>query len=71
MAEKPRTIFEKIWDEHVVASDSGAPAILAIEWSAVATVWPGLRTFRPRSRSPVKACGLVTSWTRCRSLSTQ
>ena len=40
---------------------------VGIEWSAVATVWPGLRTFRPRSRRPVNACGLVTSWTRCRS----
>ena len=29
MAEKPRTLFEKIWDEHVVSSEPGAPAILA------------------------------------------
>ena len=31
LAEKPRTLFEKIWDDHVVASDPGAPAILAID----------------------------------------
>ena len=28
----------------------------------------GRRTLRPRSRSPVNACGLVTSWTRWRSI---
>ena len=28
----------------------------------------GRRTFSPRSRSTVKACGEVTSWTRCRSM---
>jgi 3-isopropylmalate/(R)-2-methylmalate dehydratase large subunit len=31
MAEKPRTLVEKIWDEHVVSSEPGAPAILAID----------------------------------------
>ena len=31
MAERPRTLVEKIWDDHVVASDPGAPAILAID----------------------------------------
>ena len=40
---------------------------VGIEWSAVATVWLGRRTRRPRSRSPEKACGLVTSWMRWRS----
>jgi len=28
---RPRTLVEKIWDEHVVAEDPGAPAILAID----------------------------------------
>ena len=28
----------------------------------------GARTLRPAMRSPSKACGLVTSWTRCRSI---
>jgi 3-isopropylmalate/(R)-2-methylmalate dehydratase large subunit len=27
----PRTLFEKIWDDHVVAEDAGAPAMLAID----------------------------------------
>jgi 3-isopropylmalate/(R)-2-methylmalate dehydratase large subunit len=28
---RPRTLVEKIWDEHVVAEDPGAPAVLAID----------------------------------------
>ena len=48
----------------LVGDRAGTGPVVGIEWSAVATVWPGLRTFRPRSRRPVKACGLVTSWTR-------
>ncbi len=28
---RPRTIVEKIWDDHVVSQDPGAPAILAID----------------------------------------
>jgi 3-isopropylmalate/(R)-2-methylmalate dehydratase large subunit len=28
---RPRTIVEKIWDDHVVAEDAGAPAVLAID----------------------------------------
>ncbi len=28
---RPRTLVEKIWDEHVVAEEPGAPAILAID----------------------------------------
>ena len=43
-------------------------SVVGIEWSAVATVWPGRRTPIPRARSPEKACGLVTSWTRWRSM---
>ena len=31
MADRPRTLVEKIWDAHVVASEPGAPAILAID----------------------------------------
>ena len=37
-------------------------------WSIVATVLSGRRTRRPRARRPVKACGEVTSWIRCRSI---
>ena len=36
-------------------------------WSTVASVRSGRRTVRPASRRPSKACGEVTSWTRCRS----
>ena len=28
---RPRTLVEKIWDDHVVAQDEGAPAVLAID----------------------------------------
>ena len=28
---RPRTLVEKIWDDHVVAQDPGAPAVLAID----------------------------------------
>ena len=34
----------------------------------VAKVCDGRLTVKPRSRRPVKACGEVTSWTRCRSM---
>jgi hypothetical protein len=37
-------------------------------WSAVASVRSGRRTLRPASRRPSNACGLVTSWTRWRSM---
>jgi len=36
-------------------------------WSMVATFSLGRRTWRPASRSPSNACGLVTSWTSWRS----
>jgi 3-isopropylmalate/(R)-2-methylmalate dehydratase large subunit len=29
--DRPRTIVEKIWDDHVVAEEPGAPAVLAID----------------------------------------
>jgi 3-isopropylmalate/(R)-2-methylmalate dehydratase large subunit len=32
---RPRTLVEKIWDEHVVAQDEGAPALLAIDLQLV------------------------------------
>ena len=28
---EPRTIVDKIWDEHVVVQDPGAPAVLAVD----------------------------------------
>ncbi len=37
-------------------------------WSATAIVQSGRRTVRPARRRPSKACGLVTSCTRWRSM---
>ena len=37
-------------------------------WSTTASVFSGWRTLRPVMRRPSKACGLVTSWTRWRSM---
>src|SRR3989337_3814355 len=28
---RPRTLFEKIWDDHVVAEDAGTPTLLGID----------------------------------------
>src|SRR5205085_8728777 len=46
---------------------TGVPSVGTL-WSAVASVRSGRRTFRPARRRPSKACGEVTSWTRCRSM---
>jgi len=57
MAEKPRTLFEKIWDDHVVASEPGVPAILAIDLHLVHEVtspqaFAGLRSRGLKVRKP-------------------
>ena len=57
MAEKPRTLLEKIWDDHVVASEPGAPAILAIDLHLVHEVtspqaFTGLRERGLKVRKP-------------------
>ncbi len=57
MAEKPRTLVEKIWDDHVVASEPGAPAILAIDLHLVHEVtspqaFTGLRARGAKVRRP-------------------
>jgi 3-isopropylmalate/(R)-2-methylmalate dehydratase large subunit len=57
MAEKPRTLLEKIWDAHFVASDPGAPAILAIDLHLVHEVtspqaFTGLRSRGLKVRRP-------------------
>jgi 3-isopropylmalate/(R)-2-methylmalate dehydratase large subunit len=31
MTEKPRTLFDKVWDAHVVVQEEGAPAVLYID----------------------------------------
>ena len=47
---------------------AGCSGVVGVEWSAVATVRSGWRTVRPRLRRPWNAWGLVTSWTRWRSM---
>ena len=53
-----------IW---VRLTGSTGPGAVGTLWSIVATVRSGRRTERPASRSPSKACALVTSCTRWRS----
>jgi len=53
----PRTIVEKIWDDHVVAQEPGAPAILAVDLHLVHEVtspqaFAGLRARGLRVRHP-------------------
>ena len=53
----PRTIVEKIWDDHVVAQDEGSPAVLAIDLHLVHEVtspqaFTGLRQRGLRVRRP-------------------
>jgi 3-isopropylmalate/(R)-2-methylmalate dehydratase large subunit len=55
----PRTIVQKIWDEHVVAQDPGAPAVLAVDLHLVHEVtspqaFSGLRARGLRVRRPDK-----------------
>jgi 3-isopropylmalate/(R)-2-methylmalate dehydratase large subunit len=57
MAERPRTLVEKIWDEHFVSSEPGAPVILAIDLHLVHEVtspqaFTGLREKRLKVRKP-------------------
>jgi 3-isopropylmalate/(R)-2-methylmalate dehydratase large subunit len=54
---QPRTIVEKIWDHHVVAQDTGAPAVLAVDLHLVHEVtspqaFSGLRARGLRVRHP-------------------
>ena len=57
MAERPRTLVEKIWDAHVVSSEPGAPSILAIDLHLVHEVtspqaFTGLRERGAKVRKP-------------------
>jgi hypothetical protein len=45
-----------------------ARAVVGTLWSGTASAAPGRHGRRPASRSPSKACGEVTSWTRWRSM---
>jgi 3-isopropylmalate/(R)-2-methylmalate dehydratase large subunit len=54
---KPRTLFEKIWDDHVVVEEPGAPAVLAVDLHLVHEVtspqaFSGLRQRRLGVRHP-------------------
>src|SRR5687768_16517590 len=54
---EPRTLFEKLWDAHVVRSSAGQPTILYIDLHLVHEVtspqaFDGLRTNRHRVRRP-------------------
>jgi 3-isopropylmalate/(R)-2-methylmalate dehydratase large subunit len=54
---RPRSIFEKIWDEHVVASQAGAPDVLAVDLHLIHEVtspqaFSGLRRRGLRVRHP-------------------
>ena len=56
---RPRTLVEKIWDDHVVSEDPGAPAVLAVDLHLVHEVtspqaFTGLRTRGLRARRPDK-----------------
>src|SRR5881628_1501431 len=53
-----------IWRADIGSAGSSFVGTL---WSIVASVRSGRRTRRFARRRPSKACGLVTSWTRCRS----
>ena len=55
----PRTLVEKIWDDHVVTQDEGAPAVLAVDLHLVHEVtspqaFTGLRTRGLKVRRPDK-----------------
>ena len=56
-AESPRTLFEKIWDAHVVRAEEGKPTILYIDLHLVHEVtspqaFEGLRLAKRRVRRP-------------------
>jgi 3-isopropylmalate/(R)-2-methylmalate dehydratase large subunit len=50
---QPRTLFEKIWDDHVVATEPGAPDVLAIDLHLVHEVTS------PQAFSGLRARGLA------------
>ncbi len=57
MTARPRTIVSKIWDDHVVTQDEGAPAVLAVDLHLVHEVtspqaFSGLRARGLRVRHP-------------------
>ena len=64
MEIKPRTLFEKIWDRHVVVQEPGSPAVLYIDLHLVHEVtspqaFTGLRQKGLRVRRPDRAVATV------------
>src|SRR5450759_1993076 len=60
----PRTLVDKIWDDHVVAEDPGAPAVLAVDLHLVHEVtspqaFTGLRDRGLRVRRPDKPTATI------------
>src|SRR5438309_3603681 len=59
-----RTVFEKVWEEHVVAEPSGRPPLLYIDLHLVHEVtspqaFDGLRTAGRRVRQPMRTVATV------------
>ena len=64
MASTPKTLFEKIWDGHVVAADPGAPTLLYIDLQLVHEVtspqaFAGLRKRGLKVRRPDRTVATV------------
>jgi len=64
MASTPKTLFEKIWDSHVVVSEPGAPALLYIDLQLVHEVtspqaFAGLRNRGLKVRRPDRTLATV------------
>ncbi len=57
-----------IWVRLVRSAIGRSMSSVGVLWSSVAIVRSVRRTCRPARRRPSKACGLVTSWMRCRSM---
>ncbi len=56
------------WSREISSTIGSERSLVGTLWSGTARVASGRRTLRPVSRRPSKACGLVTSWTRWRSM---
>jgi 3-isopropylmalate/(R)-2-methylmalate dehydratase large subunit len=61
---KPRTLFEKIWDDHVVAQEPGSPALLYVDLHLIHEVttpqaFDGLRAAHRKVRRPDLTVGTV------------
>ena len=64
MPQHPRTLFEKVWDSHVVAAPDGEPALLYIDLHLIHEVtspqaFDGLRMTGRRFRRPDRAVATV------------